>query len=318
MIKRIWSKNDHQTFFVTWSLHNLCNYRCSYCPPNLNNGSTDNVSLNDIQNFYYALKPHVKDKKIVIAFSGGEPTMHPEFIEMIKFLSNQGCEICMTSNGSRKLDWWIEAEPYIDHLVISYHPQWCKEEKLQDVIQFLSQTTWVNLDLMMIPEYWDQIVKFGEYFKNKDNIAVTYLPVQQDFGLASKGLINYTEDQIVFLKNPPNYWGTFNPSKTKLTKCRGFFGKGQKYIEIDNEIVPLDYKKLIANDLNRFTGYECYLGQESLIIEVSGDIYNAYCHTGGIVGNIKDTKLNLKPQTTICKHNICACSVDIEISKKMI
>ena len=318
MIKRICPKKDHETFFVTWSLHNLCNYRCVYCPPNLNNGTTDNVSLKDVQNFYYSLKPHVNNKKIIIAFSGGEPTMHPEFIKMIKFLSENGCEICMTSNGSRQLDWWLEAEPYIDHLVISYHPQWCKEGKLKQVIDFLYQTTWVNLDLMMIPEFWDKAINFGEYFKNKENIAVTYLPIQQDFGHGSKGLITYSNDQLEFLKNPPNYWGTFNPVEAKLSKCRGFFGKGLRYVEDEAGIAPLDYKNIIANDLNRFYGYECYLGQESLIIEVNGDIYNAYCHTGGIVGNIKDQTLNLKPQITICKHEICACSVDIEISKKLV
>lgn len=316
LIKRIWPKHDNETFFVTWSLHNLCNYRCTYCPPNLNNGTTDNVSVRDVENFYNAISPHTGTKKIVIAFSGGEPTLHPEFIDMIKFLSNQGCEICMTSNGSKKLEWWIQAEPYIDHLVISYHPQWAKKERLKNVLEFLTLTTWVNLDLMMIPEYWDETVEFGEYFKNRDNIAVTYLPIQQDFGRESKGLINYTNSQLEFLKNPPTYWGKFNPSKSKLIKCRGYFGKGLKYIETDQGTRPLDYKTVIANDANRFEGYECFLGQESLIIEVNGDIYNAYCHTGGIIGNIKSKFLNLKPQSVICEHKICSCSVDIEISKR--
>lgn len=317
MIKRIWPKNDNETFFVTWSLHNLCNYRCHYCPPNLNNGTTDNVSLDDVKNFYSSLSAIANNKKIIIAFSGGEPTMHPQFIDMIKFLSDNSCEICMTSNGSRKLDWWEEAEPYIDHLVISYHPAWAKKEKLINVIKFLIQTTWVNLDLMMMPEYWDDIISFGEIFKGETNVSVTYLPIQEDFGNGSKGLIKYSDEQLAFLKSPPNYWGPFKPSNNKLQKCRGYFGKGLRYIEIDNKIQPLDYKYLIANDLNQFYGYECNLGQESLIIEVNGDIYNAYCHTGGIIGNIKDQSLNLRPQKTICKHQRCSCSVDIEISKKL-
>ena len=87
-------------------------------------------------------------------------------------------------------------------------------------------------------------------------------------------------------------------------------------MEIDQNTQQLDYKYLISNNLNRFKGYECDLGQEGLIIEVDGNIYNAYCHTGGIVGNIRSDVLSLAPQSVICNHNICACSVDIEISKR--
>ena len=317
MLKRIWFKKDYDTFFVTWSLHNLCNFRCEYCPPNLNNGTTENVSLEDVKNFFFSLKQHVPNKKIIFAFSGGEPTIHPEFINIVKFLTEQECEVSMTSNGSRPLKWWKEAEPYIDHLVISYHPSWTKQQKLYDVINFLTETTWINLDLMMHPLYWDETVKFGETLKGKNNLSIAYLPIQQDFGVASKGLISYTEDQLDFLQSPPTYWGPFLPSNLKLEKCRGQFGRGFKYMETSNGISQLDYKYLIANELTNFKGYECDLGQEGLIIEINGDIYNAYCHTGGIIGNIRDKNLNLKPQSVICDKNICACSVDIEISKRI-
>lgn len=316
MLKRIGFKKNSETFFITWSLHNLCNFRCEYCPPNLNNGTTKNISLENIEKFYNDLKRKVTNKKIIFAFSGGEPTLHPQFIDIIKFLSDNGCEICMTSNGSRSLEWWKNAEPYVDHLVISYHPGWTKVTKLKQNIDFLTQTTWVNLDLMMNPKYWDEILSLGESFKGQPNIAVTYLPIQKDFGNGANGLIDYTKEQLEFLKNPPNYHGTFSPSKHKLDKCKGHFGRGFKYMETDQGIQQLDYKYLIANDLNRFKGYECDLGLEGLIIEINGDIYNAYCHVGGSVGNIFSGDFNLRQSPVICPIDYCSCSVDIEISKR--
>ena len=318
MLKRIWFDLDlgYETFFVTWSLHNFCNFRCEYCPPNLNNGTTKNISLEDVVKFYNALKEKVPNKKIVFAFSGGEPTLHPQFIDIVKFLSDNGCEISMTTNGSRGLDWWKKAEPYIDHMVISYHPGWTKPQKLKDNIDFLTQTSWINLDLMMNPKHWDEILQLGESFKDRPNIAVTYLPIQKDFGNGANGLIDYSEEQLEFLKNPPNYWGEFKPADHKLKKCLGLFGRGSKSMETDQGISRLDYKYLIANDLNRFKGYECNLGMEGLIIEINGDIYNAYCHVGGVVGNVYTGEYNLATKPIICPIDYCSCSVDIEISKK--
>lgn len=322
MLKRIWFKKNYETFFITWSLHNLCNFRCSYCPPNLNNGTTKNISLEKVKKFHSLLKTKVENKKFIFAFSGGEPTLHPEFIEIAKYLSEEGCEICMTTNGSRGIEWWHEAEPYIDHMVISYHPGWTKKDKLKENIDFLTETSWVNLDLMMTPNHWDELISVGEMFKNRKNIAVTYLPIQQDFGVSSKGLIGYTPEQLEFLQNPPNYWGEFAPAKHKLDKCRGQFGRGYKYMEIVNDgkstIKQMDYKYLIANNLNRFKGYQCDLGSEGLIIETNGDIFKAYCHVGGLIGNVTKEELEIDLNPVICDQEICSCSVDIELSKKVV
>lgn len=317
MIEEIYSKKNYNTFFITWSLHNFCNFRCTYCPPNLNNGTTKTINIENIKSFYTQIKTKVPNKKIIFAFSGGEPTLHPQFIDIIKYLSDNGCEICMTTNGSRGLDWWQKAEPYIDHLVISYHPQWTKKKKLIENIKFLSETTWVNLDLMMIPEYWDEIIDFSNSLRGLKNIAITYLPVQRDFGNGAQGLIDYTAEQLEFLQNPPNFYGDFLPSLTKLEKCKGQFGRGEKIVKYsDHTIKKLDYKLLIANKENNFFGYTCDLGLEGLIIEINGDIYNAYCHVGGKVGNIFEGNFNLRTSPIVCPKTYCSCSVDIEINKR--
>lgn len=318
MIKKIWFKNKQETFFVTWSLHNYCNFRCTYCPDGLNLGSLQELPFENIIKFFNSLKMIAPNKKIIFAFSGGEPTYHPQFIEIIKFLSNNGCEITLTTNGSQTLKWWKEAEPYIDHLVISYHVGWTKKEKLSKVIEFLTKTTWVNLDFMMSTDNWDDTIEFSNSLKGKENLSISYIPIQQDFGQHSKGLINYTQEQLDFLQNNSTVFGKFSPSPRKIDKCKGFFGRGEKFMETDALGTSLlDYKYLISNKLNYFKGYECDLGLEGLIIEVTGEIYKAYCHIGGIVGNINTGELNFVYKPVICTKDICPCSVDIEISKRI-
>lgn len=319
-LNKIFFIEDRDTFFVTWSLHNFCNFRCSYCPPNLNNGTTTPIDMDVLARFVDRIQEIAPGNKIIFAFSGGEPTLHPQFIEMIKYLNSRGCEITMTTNGSRGLDWWKEAEPYIDHLVISYHANWTKPEKLARNIDFLIDTCWVNLDLMMEPEHWDTILELGEQFKGRKNIQVTYLPIQKDFGVDANGLIDYTPDQLEFLRNPPNYLGEWAPAQSKIDKCNGLFGRGDNWMEIVEDgkarVVDVDYKYLIANDMNRFKGYKCNLGLEGVIIEINGDIYKGYCHVGGKVGNIYEGVLNLDGQPVICPKEYCSCAVDIEISKE--
>jgi hypothetical protein len=85
-----------------------------------------------------------------------------------------------------------------------------------------------------------------------------------------------------------------------------------------SKIKKLDYKYLIANNLNQFNGYQCDLGSEGLIIETNGDIYKAYCHVGGLIGNISKEELEIDLTPAICDQPICSCSVDIEISKRII
>jgi hypothetical protein len=83
-------------------------------------------------------------------------------------------------------------------------------------------------------------------------------------------------------------------------------------------VKKLDYKYLIANNLNRFKDYQCDLGSEGLIIETNGDIYKAYCHVGGLIGNVTKDELEINLAPVVCDQEVCACSVDIEISKRII
>ena len=131
-----------KTFFVTWTLHDFCNFRCSYCPPGLNGGKRRHVTFEHIKKFFTTLKNNLTDdRKIVVAFSGGEPTLHPEFLEITKWLYENNIEVTMTSNGGKGVDWWQKIEPYIAHLVISYHPEFSKFDKIYEKIKLKYQVS---------------------------------------------------------------------------------------------------------------------------------------------------------------------------------
>ena len=307
-----------KTFFVTWTLHDFCNFRCSYCPPGLNGGKRRHVTFDHIKKFFTTLKNNLTDdRKIVVAFSGGEPTLHPEFLEITKWLYENNIEVTMTSNGGKGVDWWQKIEPYIAHLVISYHPEFSKFDKIYEKIKFLSQTCWVNVDFMMDPNHWDEIMGYAEELKKfEKNVGVIYLPIQQNFGTTNEGLLStYTPEQRAFLANPPTYYGPYKIPEHKLAKSGGFLGRGKVSVTYDDGITEnLDYKKLVGNDWNQFSGMTCNIGLEGLILEFE-KVYRGYCHVGGEVANLLDEDFDLPIDPVICDRQRCACSVDIEISK---
>ena len=64
-------------WWVYWVLGNYCNYKCSYCVPSLNSGSNKYHDVNVVLDTLKKLPP------CMVRFSGGEPTLHPDFERII-------------------------------------------------------------------------------------------------------------------------------------------------------------------------------------------------------------------------------------------
>lgn len=74
-----------------------CNFRCAYCYLDDRTAHADELSRGEIKNVLLQAKD-LGARKIIIL--GGEPSIYPHLIEMLRFLGNQGLEIEMFTNGS--------------------------------------------------------------------------------------------------------------------------------------------------------------------------------------------------------------------------
>ena len=79
-------QGDRSTFFIYWKLTDFCNFRCNYCPPELHsstyakNKKPGYPTDTEITTFLENLKnQHLRDRKLNLILSGGEPTFHPLF-----------------------------------------------------------------------------------------------------------------------------------------------------------------------------------------------------------------------------------------------
>lgn len=313
-----WKKN---VFFIDVNLGSVCNYNCWYCWPGSNSGDVKFPNLELLQkNITHLIRHYEKNspKRIFsIHFCGGEPSHWPKLIEFVMYLrKNHNCLISMTSNGSKKIDWWKRAAPYFDKINMSCHHQYVDFEKYRDICDYLySKNVVVSVSVMMDPFYWDRCMQLiKELKKSKNKWTIRYVEIIDDN-------IKYTEKQKQVLK------------KHRARKCNMFwFLKNNKYyiskvtaIDINGKKHKLGNDDILLNRMNNFYGWECSVGYNWIAIDKFGNIsgtcgvklygdennYNIY--------NKDFTKIfNPKITPAICTKQSCVCSIETVMPKRKI
>lgn len=84
---------------INLDLTTACNYACEHCIDldMLNSG----ISHDDATLRASLLEMRRRGLRSVILIGGGEPTVHPRFTDMVRFLKELGLDVAIVSNGSR-------------------------------------------------------------------------------------------------------------------------------------------------------------------------------------------------------------------------
>ncbi|MCB0361493.1 MAG: radical SAM protein [Bdellovibrionales bacterium] len=153
---------------VTWEISRRCNYSCSYCPPSASNNYESHRSWGSLkhalQNIYRAF---LKGDQCKFNFSGGEPTINPAFLDLLKWIkdhppqniadSRHYCHV--TTNGSRQPEYYKELISFT-HMVISVHFEFADSEKIVETAHAVIeakkahpelQEQWFGIRLMVPP-----------------------------------------------------------------------------------------------------------------------------------------------------------------------
>jgi len=90
---------------VEWTLHNVCNYDCSFCGNEFKSGSNKWLTLDEYKIGVDKIIAESKStgKLVWFKITGGEPTLFPKLIELISYIKQLGAYVSMISNGSRTL-----------------------------------------------------------------------------------------------------------------------------------------------------------------------------------------------------------------------
>lgn len=306
------SKREIRSVIVNWALTNKCNYNCSYCHSDLNSGSMKFPLYESSLKFVDRIIVESKVKGLMpnIEFGGGEVTLLHYFGNLVKYIFENDGLVTIVSNGSKRVSWWAEHAQYLAGVSLSYHINDAKSEThFIEVCKVLeaSQTTRFHLNVMMVPERFNDCLEFANRIKQEVRCSIALQPLFEGFGhggITKK--YHYTSEQEQIMKD---FRG--RPELKELPPSMAELEV--KYA--NGTTKSLSTFDLIANDQTNFVGWDCYAGIDSLVVTFSGDIYRSWCMQDGSIGSIYDENIELPVIPTKCRTKICQCGVDLSAKK---
>src|SRR6266851_5319346 len=110
---------------IVIELTNRCNLSCTHCFEGRHSADGD-IKIEIIEKILQSAKDHGFNH---LSFTGGDPTVHPRFIEIIKMVSESGYSISFVTNGQNFTKIYQNLLPYRDRLAgITFSLDGAREE----------------------------------------------------------------------------------------------------------------------------------------------------------------------------------------------
>ena len=284
------------------------------------------------------------------SLSGGEPTFHPAYIDILNHLNNDVhntnyTSVHMTSNMSRPLKWFeTQYVPAVKNFHRASITASCHREHVdtdKKVAEFADKLvlcqeydTQITINMVMVPEQFDEIYDLSLYFHNR-GINVTLKP--QSDPTASRVVDGYTPEMLAKLHNgmPQRAFTEQKALKAGLVqrpKPTYMIDKAdtqrKKQVDVDPhyqiEFVDKEGKpwfmdqaeRFNAFNFNNFNKWECSSGYRSIIIrEPDGTVKRSYSCSEVPLGHI-ETGFKLYDKPMPCGGTSCVSSADSKIPKR--
>ena len=316
------------TMIVSWDLGRRCNYDCSYCPSHRHDNFSPHAKLSELKStaifiFDYLLEisafGHLSN--FSISFTGGEPTMHPNFIEFGKWMRTlykknykKICEdkfvsLCLTTNGNFSKAFCDNLIETYDYSTISYHceaPNALKQRVKENIIYLKERNFPMKVNVMFHskPEYFEECIEICNLFeKHKISFVPRMIGEHRD---KNKYNHYYTKEQWDWMKK---YWfktknNKENPSTSSKENSQNDLKQarelgrpccGSRELKVcDAKTSELGNTKFLK--FTQFKGWKCSVNLFFLHIEQqSGLIYHhqtcqaRFDGTRGAIGSLKET-----------------------------
>lgn len=207
---------------ILWDIGRKCNYNCSYCWPSVHSNTEKFPDFEEvIGTIDMIIDNWSEGEEIRWNFGGGEPTMHPKFLEIIKYLKSKNQWILVTTNGSRSTKFWSEAVKYVNSINMSAHFESMDLYKgnedrfienckiIIDHHDSVDDDFWLEIKLMTPPGFLDKAQEMrnriisipnwstpGANGRPKGSISLVPIRDIND----SSSLVNYSENEIEFFR----------------------------------------------------------------------------------------------------------------------
>jgi organic radical activating enzyme len=187
---------EEQVFNVQWDLGRRCNYDCSYCWPSSHNKTDTWLPFKALKKVVDKIFENYEGK-MQFNFAGGEPTLHPEFLELCTYIWEKGHNIHVQTNGTMNV---IKARKLanIAEISISVHFEFVNYEKLINNIRaILSAGNRLEVKMMIdsTNKSFYAALDFKRYLENIPHIQLARVIMSPLRDPVTNDLMNYTEWQ---------------------------------------------------------------------------------------------------------------------------
>lgn len=172
------SDKQSQVVKIEWNLGKRCNFNCSYCDEFTHDNKSKHISFEVAKKTIDKIVDKLPGKRFKINLTGGEPTNNPEIEKIIDYMHDKGCMIGLTTNGSRKYEFYEKILPKLDSLIFSYHMEYHKREvlpenlvRLHKLAQTFDKHIHIHVHMMMLPTTFEEAKEAINYFK-ENNVPV--------------------------------------------------------------------------------------------------------------------------------------------------
>jgi MoaA/NifB/PqqE/SkfB family radical SAM enzyme len=233
-------------------------------------------------------------KPIRLSFTGGEPTVHPQFRELLKYCKHVGVSwISVTTNGTMPKEFYNTLP--IEQLVFSVHFEY-DWMRVCNTLRTVSANNNISVIAQLMAHHNHMAaVKAVHGTLLAENIASTVRRIRW-----TEGNHDLCDDM------------RYHPDDLLWIKEQDATVKGNCVIDDDKIMHANDVIKL---HLNKYKHWSCSAGIESLMINWDGDVHRATCRVGGSLGNIYAGTFSIPAEPIICDRNFCTCAADIPLTK---
>ena len=298
---KITSRWPHQNSVkVEWNLGKRCNYDCSYCPDSIHDNSSAHTDIEILKSTVDKLI--TLDKPIRLSFTGGEPTVHPKFRELLQYCKHVGISwISVTTNGTLPAEFYNTLP--IEQLVFSVHFEYDWMRVVNTLRTVSAQSKIQCIGQLMAHHDMIPFVKSVKHVLDADSIPNTVRRIrwtEGDHDLFDD--MRYNTDDLIWIKEQH---ATVKENTVIFLKEEPDMPR----LRHANDIIKLH--------LNKFKGWSCSAGIESLMINWDGEVHRATCRVGGSLGNIYNDTFIVPKDLIICDRNFCTCASDIPLTKTL-
>lgn len=240
------------------AITDICNYKCANCPYKCNVGKVME---------YEEIKKYIEEndnRMQGIVLSGGEPTIHPDFIKILKYLNSKEKYVTILSNGSKlsNSDFVNKIKENFDvsrlNIVMTVYNFNKKRHdegtgikgsfkntlKAFDVL--IENNIKVTLKHCISKENYKKLPKFFCYFQKRLPTNISFQLTTLDFSGINK-------------KQKKNNYFTYSETKKYLNKALKKFNNKRKLAIVNMPFCAIDSKYwnyIIKKQKNAYEGYK--------------------------------------------------------------